>query len=89
MAVYNLSPVLSLHVVALGGSATQVGVLFSLFALVAVVLRPLAGVWIDRHGIRPALLTGAALVVDLAGAAGGGVPWRSSRSWPSSAWASA
>lgn len=27
------------------------------------MLRPLAGVWIDRHGIRPALLTGAALVV--------------------------
>jgi MFS family permease len=63
MAVYGLSPVLSLHVVALGGSATQVGALFSVFALVAVVLRPLAGVWIDRHGIRPALLTGAALVV--------------------------
>jgi MFS family permease len=63
MAVYGLSPVLSLHVVALGGSATQVGVLFSVFALVAVVLRPLAGVWIDRRGIRPALLTGAALVV--------------------------
>lgn len=63
MAVYGLTPVLSLHVVALGGSATQVGVLFSVFALVAVVLRPLAGVWIDRHGIRPALLTGAALVV--------------------------
>ena len=53
---------LSLHVVALGGT-TQVGVPFSVFALVAVVLRPLAGVWIDRHSIRPALLAGAALVV--------------------------
>jgi len=63
VAVYGLSPILSLHVVALGGSATQVGGLFSVFALVAVVLRPLAGVWIDRHGIRPALLTGAALIV--------------------------
>jgi MFS family permease len=62
-AVYGLSPVLSLHLVALGGSPAQVGVLFSVFALVAVVLRPLAGVWIDRHGLRPALLTGAALVV--------------------------
>src|SRR5262249_7997493 len=41
VAVYGLTPVLSLHVVALGGSATQVGVLFSVFALVAVVLRPL------------------------------------------------
>jgi MFS family permease len=55
--------VLSLHVVALNGSATQMGVFFSVLALVAVVLRPLAGVWIDRHGIRRALLTGAALVV--------------------------
>ena len=27
------------------------------------VRKPLAGVWIDRHGIRPVLLTGAALVV--------------------------
>ena len=63
VAVYGLSPILSLHVVALGGSATQVGGLFSVFALVAVVLRPLAGVWIDRHGIRPALLTGSALIV--------------------------
>ena len=63
VAVYGLTPVMSLHVVARGGSSTEVGVLFSVFALVAVVLRPLAGAWIDRGGLRSALLPGAALMV--------------------------
>jgi MFS family permease len=63
MAVYGLTPVLSLHVVALGGSSTQVGLLFAVFSLVAVALRPVAGAWIDRHGVRRALLPGAALLV--------------------------
>ena len=63
LAVYALTPVLSLHVVALGGTSTQVGFLFSTFSLVAVALRPLAGVWIDRHGVRSALLPGATLMV--------------------------
>jgi MFS family permease len=63
LAVYGLTPVLSLHVVALGGTSTQVGVLFSVFSLVAVVLRPAAGVWIDRQGVRQALLPGATLMV--------------------------
>jgi MFS family permease len=62
LAVYGLTPVLSLHVVALGGTSTQVGVLFSVFSLVAVVLRPAAGVWIDRQGVRQALVPGAALM---------------------------
>jgi MFS family permease len=62
-AVYGLTPVMSLHVVAQGGSSTDVGVLFSVFALVAVVLRPLAGAWIDRRGLRSALLPGALLMV--------------------------
>lgn len=63
VAVYGLTPVMSLHVVARGGSSTDVGMLFSVFALVAVVLRPLAGAWIDRVGLRSALLPGAALMV--------------------------
>ena len=62
-AVYALTPVLSLHVVALGGTSTQVGLLFSVFSLVAVVLRPMAGAWIDRQGVRRALLPGACLLV--------------------------
>ena len=63
LAVYGLTPVLSLHLVALGGTSTQVGLLFSVFSLVAVVLRPMAGAWIDRQGVRRALLPGAALMV--------------------------
>jgi len=63
LAVYGLTPVLSLHLVALGASSTQVGVLFSVFSLVAVVLRPVAGAWIDRRGIRRALFAGAVLVI--------------------------
>jgi MFS family permease len=61
LAVYGLTPVLSLHLVALGGTSTEVGLLFSVFSLVAVVLRPAAGAWIDRQGVRRALLPGAAL----------------------------
>jgi MFS family permease len=63
LAVYGLTPVLSLHVVALGGTSTQVGLLFAVFSLVAVVLRPAAGAWIDRQGVRQALLPGAGLIV--------------------------
>ena len=62
-AVYVLTPVLSLHLVSLGGTSTQVGLLFSVFSLVAVVLRPAAGAWIDRHGVRQALLPGAAIMM--------------------------
>ena len=63
LAVYGLTPMLSLHLVALGGTSTQVGLLFAIFSIVAVVLRPAAGAWIDRQGIRRALFPGAALMV--------------------------
>ena len=63
LAFYGLTPVLSLHLVELGARSTQVGVLFSTVSLVAVALRPAAGAWIDRQGIRRALLPGAALMV--------------------------
>jgi MFS family permease len=63
LAVYGITPVLSLHLVALGGSSAQVGLLFSVFSLVAVMLRPVAGAWIDRQGVRQALLPGAILMV--------------------------
>ena len=58
LAVYGLTPVLSLHLVALGGTSTQVGLLFSVFSLVAVVLRPMAGAWIDQQGVQRALSPG-------------------------------
>ncbi len=63
LAVYGLTPVLSLHLVALGSTSTDVGLVFSVFSLVAVVLRPAAGAWIDRQGVLRALLPGAALTV--------------------------
>jgi MFS family permease len=63
LAVYALTPILSLHLVAFGGTSTEVGLLFSTFSLVAVVLRPAAGAWIDRQGIRRALVPGAILMV--------------------------
>ena len=63
LAVYALTPILSLHLIAIGGTAAQVGLLFSVFSLVAVVLRPLAGAWIDRQGVLQALIPGAALIV--------------------------
>jgi len=54
LAVYGLTPVLSLHLVALGGTSTQVGLLFSTFSLVAVVLRPAAGRGsIGRESVGP------------------------------------
>jgi len=62
-ATYLLTPVLPLHMVALGATSTQVGMLFSAFSLVAVVLRPVAGTWVDRHGIRRVLAPGIAIIV--------------------------
>jgi MFS family permease len=55
---YLLNALLPLHMVALGGSKTQVGLLFSVATVVSMILRPLVGGWIDRHGIRPVILPG-------------------------------
>jgi MFS family permease len=63
LAVYGITPVLSLHLVALGGTSSQVGLLFSTFSLVAVALRPMAGAWIDRQGARRVLVPGATVMV--------------------------
>ncbi len=58
-ASYLLNATLPLHVVALGGSKAQVGMLFSVTTVVSMVLRPLVGGWIDRYGFRPVMLPGA------------------------------
>ena len=42
----------------LGASAIQIGGLFSVFALVLVVVRPLVGRGLDRYGRRPFLIAG-------------------------------
>lgn len=63
VAVYLLNATLPLHLVALGGSKTQVGLLFSTSGVVSMLLRPLVGGWIDRHGFRPVMLPGALVLV--------------------------
>lgn len=63
IAVYMLNTTLPLHVVALGGSKTQVGLLFSVAAVVSMLLRPLVGGWIDRYGFRPVMVPGAVVLV--------------------------
>jgi MFS family permease len=60
LATIVLNTVLPFHVVALGGSKTQVGLLFSVMTVVSMFLRPLVGGWIDTIGVRPVLLPGVA-----------------------------
>jgi MFS family permease len=45
----------------LGGGNVAVGLVFGTFSVSAVLLRPAAGVYGDRHGRRPLMLAGAAL----------------------------
>jgi MFS family permease len=67
-ATYLLATTLPLHLVALGGSKTQVGMLFSVMQLVSMVLRPLVGAWADRYGFKPVIVPGvlALLLTSLA-----------------------
>ena len=58
MATYTLNVVLPLHVVAMGGTKAQVGMLFSASACASMFLRPVVGGWVDRYGVRPVLLPG-------------------------------
>jgi len=59
-----LSTLLPFHVVELGGTKTQVGLLFSVMTIVSMVLRPTMGGWVDRFGARPVIVPGiAALAV--------------------------
>lgn len=63
LATTSLNTLLPFHVMALGGSRTQVGLLFSVATIVAMVLRPSVGDWIDRIGARPVLYPGIVAVV--------------------------
>ena len=60
LASVGLSTLLPFHVIDLGGSRTQVGLLFSVMTVVSMVLRPAVGGWIDRVGARPVILPGIA-----------------------------
>jgi len=63
LATISLSTLLPLHVVELGGTKTQVGLLFSVMTVVSMVVRPSVGGWIDRYGARPVILPGAVVLV--------------------------
>lgn len=55
-----LSTLLPFQMVALGGSGTQVGLLFSVTTVVSMALRPILGSWVDRVGARWVLIPGVA-----------------------------
>jgi len=54
---------LPLYSRALGASATEIGELFAVFALVPILARPLVGRGADRYGRRPFILTGLACLI--------------------------
>ena len=57
-ATYMLMALLPIHLVRLGGTKMQVGMLFSVSTLISMVLRPVVGGWIDRFGVRRVILPG-------------------------------
>src|SRR6267378_2255302 len=58
-----LNTLLPFHVVDLGGTKTQVGLLFSVMTMVSMFLRPTVGGWVDRFGARPVIAPGIAALV--------------------------
>jgi MFS family permease len=62
VAAYMLNAVLPFRATALGATGTQVGLLFSVTAGVAMFLRPVVGGWVDRYGVRAVLVPGVAVL---------------------------
>jgi MFS family permease len=56
----GLSTLLPFQMVALGGTATQVGLLFSVMTVVSMVFRPTIGSWVDQFGARRVMAPGIA-----------------------------
>jgi MFS family permease len=56
-----LLPVMPIFAARLGGREDEVGLIIGVFALSAMVLRPVAGALADRLGRRPLVLAGAAI----------------------------
>src|SRR6185369_12868892 len=56
--VYMLYTQLPVHVLGLGGTRMQVGMLVSALTMVAMVVRPVVGAWTDRYGARRVMLPG-------------------------------
>jgi DHA1 family multidrug resistance protein-like MFS transporter len=55
-----LTFVLPIYGKVIGADAVQIGLFFSAFSLMTVLVRPVVGVALDRYGRRPFLLTGMA-----------------------------
>jgi MFS family permease len=55
-----LSTLLPFRMVDVGGTSTQVGLLFSVMTMVSMVLRPAIGGWVDRLGAHWVLVPGVA-----------------------------
>jgi MFS family permease len=62
LAYQMVFPYLSIYIVGLGATATQLGLVNSLGMLVAGLAGPLTGWLIDRHGPRPFYLVGIGLL---------------------------
>jgi MFS family permease len=58
----GLGTLLPFHVVDLGGSRTQIGLVFSVMTVASMVVRPAIGGWIDRLGARPVILPAIGLL---------------------------
>ena len=54
----SLSTVLPFHMIDLGGSRTQVGLMFSISTIISMVLRPTVGGWVDHFGARRVMAPG-------------------------------
>lgn len=62
VAAYMLNAVLPFHATALGATSSQVGLLFSATAGVAMFLRPVVGGWVDRFGAQAVLVPGVVVL---------------------------
>ena len=62
VAAYMLNAVLPFRATALGATGTQVGLMFSVTAGVAMFFRPVVGGWVDRHGVRVVLIPGVVVL---------------------------
>lgn len=63
MSMHILSPLLPLYLVEIGGSERDVGFVMSAYSIGAIIMRPLAGLWVDRTGRKKVLTLGMALAL--------------------------
>ncbi len=63
LASVSLSTLLPFHIIDLGGSRTQVGLLFSVMTIVSMMLRPAVGGWIDSFGAQPVIVPGIVVLI--------------------------